>query len=64
MTAVKDQGECGSCWTFATTGAIESAQNIFCGGDLVPLSEQQLLECTLDVDPYDDTVRTLKIHKI
>ena len=54
---MKDQGQCGSCWTFATTGAIEGAHQIFCGGELVPLSEQQLLECTLYVDPYDDYVR-------
>ena len=62
MTAVKDQGECGSCWTFAATGAIESAQNIFCGGELVPLSEQQLLECAIYDAPDNATVRKLSSH--
>jgi len=37
-TPIKDQGSCGSCWTFATTGTVESANAIF-GSGLVSLSE-------------------------
>ena len=43
-TPIKDQGACGSCWTFATTETIESANAIF-GSGLVSLSEQQLVDC-------------------
>ena len=43
-TPIKDQGSCGSCWTFATTGTVESANAIF-GSGLVSLAEQQLVEC-------------------
>ena len=43
-TPIKDQGACGSCWTFATTGTVESANAIF-GSGLVSLAEQQLVDC-------------------
>ena len=43
-TPIKDQGACGSCWTFATTGTVESANAIF-GVGLVSLAEQQLVDC-------------------
>ena len=60
FSSVKDQGQCGSCWAFATIGNLEGAAlrkhgaprgrvnadgSITTSGDLTILSEQQLLSC-------------------
>lgn len=52
VSPVKNQGACGSCWSFSTVGAMESHWNILGKGKNLTFSEQQLVDCAGDFDNH------------
>jgi len=54
VPAIRNQGQCGSCWTFSATGAVEIMYNIVNGPSAPPidLSEQQVLDCCNEANGF------------
>jgi len=45
MNAIQNQANCGSCWAFSASGALETTYAYKCGRSVVKLSEQFLVDC-------------------
>jgi C1A family cysteine protease len=49
VNPVQNQGQCGSCWAFSSTAAMEGAHFVKTG-ELIKLSEEQFVDCVDDCD--------------
>ncbi|KAK3022314.1 hypothetical protein RJ639_046172 [Escallonia herrerae] len=49
VASIKNQGNCGSCWAFSTVAAVEGINQIVTG-ELITLSEQELVDCDRSYD--------------
>lgn len=53
VTAIKNQGQCGSCWAFSAAEAVESQLILGSGGKLaIDLSPQQIASCAPSTGTY------------
>ena len=52
VSPVKNQGNCGSCWTFSTIGSLQAHWNILGKGKNETFSEQQLVDCAEAFDNH------------
>merc|ERR1712232_1107394 len=53
VTPIKNQGQCGSCWAFSATEAVESQMILGAGGELsIALSPQQITSCSPSTGTY------------
>lgn len=57
---IPHQGGCGSCWSFAATGVIESHLSIATGEEPFTLSEQNVLQCSPNPDQCGGEIRTFR----
>ena len=61
MGSIRNQKTCGSCWSFATVGAVEGNFSIKYGHK-ADLSEEELIDCNTDV--YNPKIKFLKVEEL